>query len=176
MAEISFNVKVSIEVFPEQIDRLLDSPDGPVGILVKGAADEVLKFARLNIGDTFGGHHPGPRLADTGKVVPIGGAAFSVVFDKPTADGKYNVALLHHEGTVGHPISAKSRKKPLFRASPTPTSNIYPDPFGPALNVKHPGHGGNPYLRDAADQVGLRPSGTLLRGRRPAAIFRLRQP
>lgn len=175
MTNINIGFKVSVEIFPENIERVTDTPDGPVGVLVKGAAEELLKFAKLNIGDYFGGHHPGPRLADTGTVESIGGASYAVVFDKPSADGRYNIALLHHEGASGHEIGAPG--KILVRKRPLPAG------YGKNANgffrrgaVQHPGHEGNPYLVDAASTVGLRPSGTLLRGSRPARIFRLRQP
>lgn len=174
MADIQFDVKVSVEIFPDVVDRLLDSPDGPVGLLVKGAAAEVLKFAKLNIGDTFGGHHPGPRLAETGRVDPIGGSAYAVTFDKPLPSGQ-NLATLHHEGAGGHSIGAPG--KILVRKAPLPTGHgSNANGFFRRGVVQHPGHGRNPYLRDAAETVGLRPSGTLLRGTRPASIFRLRQP
>lgn len=117
MSDIQFHVTASVEIFPDVIDRLLDSPDGPVGILVKGAADEVLKFAKLNIGDTFGGHHPGPRLADTGRVEPLGGAAYAVVFSKTLPSG-HDLAVLHHEGASPHPIGEPG--KILVRKAPPP--------------------------------------------------------
>lgn len=174
MTSIDFKVAMTFEIFPDKVDRLMNAPDGPIGQATKAAAEEVLKYAKLNIGSTFGGHHPGPRLADTGKVIPTGSSAWVVSFSKPTADGKYNVAVLHHEGTAGHSIGEPG--KVLVRKSPLPAGHgKNANGFFRRGVVQHTGTLGSPYLTDAVSTVGLRPSGTLLRGSRPVQIFRLRQ-
>lgn len=126
---------------------------------VASAAKKVLDVARPLIGSRFSGHHPerGRRLRDSGAVVRQGPGSYAVVFT-------HEIAMLHHEGSRSHSITARDSRIPMFRASPTPTSNKYSDPFGPALRVRHPGTDGNPYLTNAARKVGLRLSGSLKRG------------
>lgn len=124
---------------------------------VASAARKVLDAAKPLIGTRFSGHHPGKRLRDSGAVVKQGAGSYAVVFT-------HRIAMLHHEGSRSHSITARSARIPMFRASPSPTSNRYADPFGPAFKVNHPGTGGNPYLTKAARKVGLRLSGSLKRG------------
>lgn len=174
--DITWNVQASVEIFPDVVNRLLDSEDGPVGVAVRKVADRVLVLAQANIGDRYSGHH-GPTLASTGKVVPLGGASFAISFNKPTSDGKHNVAVLHHEGkqTGSYPIRPHNQKNILANRNVPARSGG--GPFFAIGEVTWTGKTeGNPYMKDAADSLGLRPSGTLLRGRRPSRIFRLRQP
>lgn len=126
---------------------------------IASAAKKVLDAARPLIGSRFSGHHAsrGRRLRDSGAVVRQSTGSYAVVFT-------HDIALLHHNGSRSHTITARDPRKPMFRASPTPTSNKYSDPFGPALKVNHPGTNANPYLTNAAKKVGLRLSGSLKRG------------
>lgn len=177
MADPLFSFKFSVEIFPDKVNQLLNSPNGPVGLLVQDVAEDVLQRAKQNIGERrFSGHHPGPSLADAGQVEQTGGAARIVTFSKRDNTGRWDVALLHHEGTTSHPIGAPG--KFLIRNEPLPAGNQpwNVNGFFARQEVTHPGTEGNPYLTDAADAAGLRRSGTLLRGQRPAQVFRLRQP
>lgn len=136
---------------------------------IASSAKKVLDVAKTLIGGKgFSGHHTGrgKRLRNSGAVVRQGAGSYAVVFT-------HDIALYHHQGTLEHEITAKrtyTNKKgktvpiPMFRDSPTPTSNMYEDPFGPALRVEHPGTDPNPYLTNAAKKVGLRLSGSLKRG------------
>lgn len=175
MAFVEMDIKMtSLEIFPQRINALLDSPTGPVGVAIQQQAEALLEAAKPLIGTTYSGHHPeNPPMSSTGSVVSIGGSAWAVVFNHPAA-------FVHHEGTAGHPIKAtkvitdkknRTRILPMFRDSPTPTGTRG-EPFGPAFNVQHPGTTGNPFLTNAAIQIGLRPSGGLKRGKRLAPIFR----
>lgn len=166
---IAIHAKVSVEIFPKRIEQLTDSHNGPVGRMVEHAAQVVLVGARARVGDRYSGQHPGPRIKDTGKVVPIGGAAFAVVFDHP-------IAFLHHEG-----------KRSGYQIPKSGTSYILSNKFDPSRSqggrfrargpvIWQGSTSGNPFIRDAAAAVGLRASGSLLRGNRPTSLFRLRQP
>lgn len=176
---IVFRTEVTVELFPRAIDRLLDSPGGPTGQFVKRQAENVLRAAIPKIGSEYSST-TGKLVGDTasrkgamkttGKVVPAGdnSASWSVVFDHP-------VAFMHHEGTKQHDIGSPGKKLgnknyPNTRAGHPIYKNRL---FGARGVVTHPGTAGNPFLTNAATEVGLRPSGALRRGpTRQVPIFR----
>lgn len=172
MGDIEFNVKTSIEIFPNRVNALIDTPEGPVGQLVKTAADAILQAAAPKVGTRYSGttgkvtDGRSGHIRDSGSVVSIGGAAYSVVFDHP-------IAFLHHEGkSTGYTIPQSGGRYRLTNPYPGTRSN------GGQFKTTGPvvwrgDTSGNPFLADAADEVGLRSSGQLLRGRRPASLFRL---
>lgn len=168
MAQIEFETILTLEVFPDKVNQLLDSPEGPVGRAIKFVAEVVLNAAKPRIGDRYSGQHPGPRIRDTGRVEPIGGASYAVVFDHP-------IAFLHHQGAPAHGMPPKtSGRSRYYRAGPGVVTSSGDTVFGPTSGpIAHPGSPGNPFIRDAAEAVGLRPSGQLRRGQRPADLFRL---
>lgn len=175
MAGVSIQVKTSIEIFPERINRLLDSPHGPVGRAAKATAEVVLEKAKPLIGTRYSGttgkvtDNRTGRIKDSGSVVSIGGASWSVVFNHP-------IAFMHHEGKrTDYPIP-KSGDTYLLK-NPNDPSRTEGGTFRAIGPVTWKGKtSGNPFLTKAAIAAGLRPSGTLLRGARPAPIFRLRPP
>jgi hypothetical protein len=172
MADIEVNLKTSIEIFPDRVNALIDTPDGPVGVVVRQAAEAVLQAAIPKIGTRYSGttgkvtDGRSGRLRDTGRVESIGGSAYAVVFDHP-------IAFLHHEGkSSGYTIPITGNRYSLTNPHGGTRSNGEQfSAIGPVIWTGNTS--GNPYLRDAADEVGLRSSGQLLRGRRPASLFRL---
>lgn len=163
------HIKTSIEIFPDRINRLVDSPGGPVGRHVNSAAQKLLGVARDLVGKRYSGTtgkvtdgRPG-HLKDAGRVVPTGGASHAVVFDHP-------IAYLHHEGASSHVYS----KNQWYINQHISTRHDTPFRRHGYIPFSHPGTDGNPYLTNAALKVGLKPSGSLLRGARPTSIFRLR--
>lgn len=164
---ITLHAKVSVELLPDRIEQLTNTPNGPVGQAVEHAAQVVLVGARARVGDRYSGQHPGPHIKDTGKVVPIGGASFAVVFEHP-------VAFLHHEGKQsGYQIPKSGRSYILSNKFDSSRSQ------GGKFRARGPviwrgSTSGNPFIRDSAEAAGLRMSGSLLRGNRPTRLFRLR--
>lgn len=165
MADFEIQTTINVEVFPDVVDRVIDSPNGPVGQVVERVAQRLLIGARNRIGSRYSGHHPGPLMKDTGKVVPVGGAAYAVVFDHPKA-------FLHHEGKrSGYPIGDQGQRL----SNRNDPSRSQGGPFFAIGPVTWKGEtGGNPFLLDEAKAMGLRQSGSLLRGNRPTKLFRLR--
>lgn len=164
MADGVFVKEFRVTINPRARQIMTAMVDPQVG----AAAKKVLDVSKTLIGTRFSGHHPerGRRLRDSGAVVRQGPGSYAVVFT-------HENAMRHHEGSPAHTYSATRTRQtktgktviiPMFRDSPTPTSNKYSDPFGPAFKVKHPGTDGNPYLTNAARKVGLRLSGSLKRG------------
>jgi hypothetical protein len=98
--------------------------------------------------------------------VSIGGASWSVQFNHPKAK-------LHHDGTQAknYPIGAPGKRL----SNPRDPARTRGGPFFARGEVIHPGTNANPFLDEAADALGLRRSGALLRGNRLTNIFRLRQ-
>lgn len=173
MALVDVHAKVSVELFPDRIDQLTNTPTGPVGTLINQTADALLAAAIPKIGtrysDTTGKAEPGRssgRIRDSGSVVSIGGSSYAVVFT-------HSVAFLHHEGSRSH-IYSKDQWY-INKNVPSTRHNTAFRRHG-FVPFSHPGTTGNPYLTDAATDLGLRPSGALLRGKRPTRLFRLRQP
>lgn len=168
---IVIRTEVTVELFPRAIDRLLDSPDGPAGQLVKRQAENVLRAAIPKIGSEYSSTTGKPevrsgRLKTTGKVVPAGdgSASYSVVFNHP-------IAFMHHNGTRPHTIGSPGKR--LFNPNDPVRSTSPRSPFAARGVVSHPGTAGNPFLTNAATEVGLRPSGALRRGpTRQVPIFR----
>lgn len=169
-SDIVITSKFSIEFFPDRVQRLLDSPDGPVGAHVQRAAKKVHEVSQGLIGPRgYSGTTGRPKearsgpLRSSGSVVNIGGAAWSVVYNHP-------IAFIHHNGATAHSYSAGlfyNRNPGTWRNSPFNDGHFaLKGPF------QHPGSKANPYLTKAAAQVGLRSSGSLMRGRTLTPIFR----
>lgn len=173
MADIQFRTDVRVEIFPDVVNRLVDSPGGPVGRLIQHTCEVLLQSARTRVGDQYSGTTGRPtevrpgRLKDSGEVRSIGGANHSVVFNHP-------IAFMHHEGSQPHPIGGEKQKLgnknyPNTRAGHPKYPNRLFFAYGP---VDHPGHAGNPFLTDAAAELGLRASGELRRGTEQVPLFR----
>jgi hypothetical protein len=167
-----FQLKFSVEIFPQVVDHLLDSPDGPVGQHVRAAAEDVERAAALRVGTEYSGttgkytEARSGRIRDSGKVEPAGdgSAVYIVSFEHP-------IATMHHEGTVPHTIGADGKR--LYNPNDPVRSQAPRSPFRARRQVTHPGTTGNPFLTDAARDVGLRSSGQLRRGStRQVSIFR----
>lgn len=167
-------VSGTIEIFPAKVDQITNTPDSPVGRAVKHVAEVLFTAARPRIGDQYSGHH-GVRLKDTGQVINTGGSSYMVKFTKPLPSGQ-DLAILHHQGAPSHSMPAKSGKSRYYRAGPGVVTSQGDKVFGPTAGpIAHTGSPGNPYLLDAADQIGLRRSGALLRGpNRLAPVVRIR--
>lgn len=167
-------VEFTLEIYPQKVQQLVDSAEGPVGRYNKILAEAVLREAIPRIGTRYAGHHSGTRLRETGRVENIGGAAYMVRFNHP-------IAYLHHVGAQPHTISP-SRATGMGRKGPLPVTSGPPvatkrrgahfEGFWSKTTVNHPGSPANPYLTDAAAQIGLKPSGALLRGTRLTPLFR----
>lgn len=165
MADIEIQTTLNVEIFPERVDALVDSPTGPVGQAVERVAQRLLIGSRNRIGSRYSGHHPGPRIKDTGRVAPVGGAAFAVVFDHPKA-------FLHHEGKRSGYSIGKQGQRLSNRNDPARSQG---GPFFAIGPVTWRGDtDGNPFIVDEAKAMGLRLSGSLLRGNRPTKLFRIR--
>lgn len=166
---IVIRTEFTVEVFPQRINRLTDSPDGPVGLAVKAKAEEMVPIAAGKIGTEYSGttgkitDGRQGRMRDSGSVVPIGGASYAVVFNHPAAN-------IHHQGAKAHTFDGDK-----WYANPHPnTWNVAGGKrrFRKLGPFSHPGHDANPFLLDAAVAVGLRPSGELRRGARQVPIVR----
>lgn len=165
MAGEFIRIDAKVEIFPDRVDKLLNTPNGPVGQMVKSAAERVLQAAPQFIGTEYSGTTGKPKeprsshLKDAGSVQPSQGSSWSVVFDHPAA-------RVHHQGAAEHPIG--SNEKVLGNSLYPNTRDghpRYPNRLFYAVGeVTHPGHDPNPYLIKAAEQVGLRASGALRRG------------
>lgn len=171
----SIQVTTTIEIFPDKVAAFANDPSGPGSLAINAKAQEVLARAKENIGTRYSGHHPFPHLRDSGRVVKssTGGPDWKVVFQSPGANGQ--LAVLHHNGAGAHtiPLGAKGT---LYRNGPDVVDRQGRTVFGrlmrPPHGVSHPGSKPNPYLTDAAAQVGLRRSGALLRGSTLTPIVR----
>lgn len=161
------NPKITIEIFPQR----LNEPGGAVNEAVKAAADDLLEAAIENIGDEYGGHHP-QSIASSGRVEPTGSGAYEIIFDLER-DG-YPIAVIHHDGADPHDMPARgNNKNPYYRNGPGKVTSRGDTVFKSLGPIEHPGSDGNPFLTNAANESGLRPSGGLKRGERLARIFRV---
>lgn len=164
--------KTTIEILPDKISAITDTPTGPVGLHTQHVASVILGAAIQRVGDTYSGHHPGrgQRIKDSGYVVNIGGSSWAVEFIHP-------IAFLHHEGGSGnYEMPAKDEGSFYFRNGPGIVTSWGDTRFRHRGPINHPPPRANPFLTDSADSLGLRRSGALQRGTRPTKLFRLVQP
>lgn len=160
---IDIGVKVSVEFFPQKINEIFNTSTGPIGTALNVKANLMLVKAAGRIGTRYSGHH-GKRLAESGRVVSLGGAAWAVEFVHPAAK-------IHHDGTTAKNYTIGEPGKRLF--NPNDPARSGGGIFVFRGEVTHPGSDGNPYLVDGAEDVGFRKSGSLRRGTRLTPLFRL---
>lgn len=172
---INIQVNAFITIVPERIQDIIDNPSGPVGQKAQRYAEQALDIAKNNIGTRYSGHHrEGAQardrlLKESGRVIPGRqgrGASRVLIFEHP-------IAFLHHEGAQPHGMPQKF-------LDDIPSVYIRRGPggyrFGPTRGpINHPGTDSNPYIRNAAIQLGLKPSGALKRGQRIGPVFRVPQ-
>lgn len=159
---------VSIEFFPNRIRSIISDPDEMVSTRIREAAVVVHRKSRTLIGTRYTGHHGGSLLKDSGNVVKVGtGSDWGVRYDHPAAK-------LHHDGARPHGITPV-RAKYMYRSGPGVVTSSGGQVFGPRLDtVSHPGTKPNPYLVNAARQVGLRSSQGSVAGQQEFLLTRLR--
>lgn len=165
---LDIQVHFTLEILPNRVKDMMDTPGGPVGRYVESVADILVGAAAARVGDRYSGHHPGPSLKDSGRVEPAGGSGFNVIFDHP-------VAFLHHEGkSSGYPITPHNSKGILANQN-NPARSGGGTFFAKGAVTWTGQTQGNPFLLDAAEELGLRASGALLRGSRLTPLFRTRK-
>lgn len=159
------NVSAKIEVFPDRLVSAVNSPSGAINGAVISAASALLTAARPLIGQRFIGQHPGKQLRESGRIERISDTspAYQVIFTHPAA-------IIHHQGSKPHDIGRAGQR--LFRNGPGTVGRGGQTKFSAKGPVHHPGHAANPYLIRAAQSIGLRQSGALLRGSQLTPIVR----
>lgn len=175
---LEFNMKITID--RGKFERETFGNGSKLDNNVRAAADAVLNQAQQYIGrrsgNLFSGHHPSQgHIADSGKVINSVtqrgsgqfGLVYLVVFD-------HNAASAHHEGAAPHIISPHGivMKNPSQGAGGIPATYKGNGIFRAKNAVEHPGCAPNPYLTDAAKDIGLTPAGGLLRGTALTSQFR----
>lgn len=130
--------------------ELLRSPNGAVGRHTSEVAEQVRQRAAPKVGVSPAGHGIGAsggqqHLRDALVTRPASdekGFAVLVGAEIPHA-------LFHHEGTAPHVIRPRNVTFLRFPTTPGGTAFVF------AKSVNHPGTKPNPYLVDAAREVGL---------------------
>lgn len=161
---------VSIEFFPNRIRSIISDPDEMVSTRIHEVAVVVHRKSQTLIGSRYTGHHGGELLKNSGGVVKVGtGSDWGVRYDHPAAK-------LHHDGAKPHGISPV-RAKYMYRSGPGVVTSSGSSTFGPRVDtVSHPGTKPNPYLANAARQVGLKSSMGSVAGQQEFLLSRLRGP
>lgn len=152
------DIQMKLTVNPGVLNSMFNDKNGFVGSIVQLNANAVLAQARANVtGRRYSGHHPGLRLADSGRIQPTredpSGPSWSVVFEHP-------IAVVHHQGSVGHSIGSPGRRLTNLNIDARSAGG----PFHAIGPVFHKGANANPYLINAAKTVGLRLGGALRQG------------
>lgn len=153
---------VAIEFFPNRIDNLINTPDGPVGERTRAVAVAVVREAKKFIthnwprddyGKTAEESEP---LANTGRVRPQGGNAHAAEFTSPHA-------LVHHQGRGAQ---TGNTEKGYY---------IYKGQSGQLVHATKTGAvSPNPYLVKAARKLGIRSSQGSVAGQQEFLLSRLR--
>lgn len=132
------------------ITQFLNSPDGPVGRHTAEVAEQVRQRAAPKVGVSASGHGIGASGAQQ--------HLRDALITRPASDEKgfavlvgaeIGHALFHHEGTAPHVIRPRNVTFLRFPSTPGGSAFVF------ARQVNHPGTRPNPFLVDAARELGL---------------------
>lgn len=157
---VDFEFKFQIDIHPERLQQVVDAPNGKVSQAIRQTSERLMTTAASRIGKKYSGtnnNHDGRngRIAQSGKLVQGSGSDWRVIFDHPAAAAHHNGASDHEYGPGFH----------INKHPNTWTNSPYRDNhFALKGPFSHPGNAANPFLLDAARQLGLRSSGALKRG------------
>lgn len=154
-AGISLQTSFTFRLFPKPVEDMVNSPTGPISVRVKQAAEKLLEVANTKIGTRYSGHHSREKkLAESGMVLKAGaGPSWKVLWNHP-------IAKLHHDGSPPHSIGNPGQRL----SNPRSPARQQGGPFFARGPVGHPGTHPNHYAEDAAQEIGLTLSGSILQG------------